>query len=107
MKMEGKAVVLCSAMALLGLLSAATGFAAEATRIKVTKCLNSIFMLEILITVIYGYAFIVVSCCPFSSSFYYFACLQALISVLLCVKDSKVDGAYAVVFFPLFLIMFL
>jgi hypothetical protein len=35
--MERKALVLCSVVGLLGLLSVATGFGAEATRIKV-KC---------------------------------------------------------------------
>ncbi|XP_022742116.1 uncharacterized protein LOC111293601 [Durio zibethinus] len=35
--MERKALVLCSVVAFLGVLSAATGFAAEATRIKVSE----------------------------------------------------------------------
>jgi hypothetical protein len=35
--MEGGVVVTCSVVGLLGLLSAATGFAAEATRVKVNN----------------------------------------------------------------------
>jgi hypothetical protein len=40
--MERKAVVICSVVGFLGLLSAATGFSAEGTRIKVNK--NRMFM---------------------------------------------------------------
>jgi hypothetical protein len=40
--MERKVLVLCSVVGLLGLLSVATGFGAEATRIKV-KCFFSHF----------------------------------------------------------------
>ena len=44
--MERKVVVICSVVGFLGLLSAATGFGAEGTRIKVNKnAITQIFFL--------------------------------------------------------------
>lgn len=47
--MERKVLLVCCAVGLLGLLSAATGFGAEKTRIKVNRKILSGFCLDLLV----------------------------------------------------------
>lgn len=52
--MERKVLLVCCAVGLLGLLSAATGFGAEVTRIKVNRKRLSGFCLDLLVLFSYG-----------------------------------------------------
>ena len=55
--MEKRKVVMCGVLSLLGLLSALTAFAAEATKVKVYLTLSLLFFL--LNQYLYGFCFIV------------------------------------------------